>query len=108
MAIAYADEWAGEGKLKRLKIQDMEEVQIFEQPFIVNGRTVGKMAILVGGLNKPNPKIYMDEAVHRYVGTIGHNQYVEIHLDNPLTRVITTGINELPLRALLPTDTIKF
>lgn len=86
----------------------MEEVQIFEQPFIVDGLTVGKMAILVGGLNKPNPKEYMDEAVHRYVGTIGHNQYIEIHLDNPWTRIITTGINELPLRPFLETDTLKF
>ncbi|MDO9253915.1 MAG: hypothetical protein Q7U54_00280, partial [Bacteroidales bacterium] len=85
----------------------MEEVQIFEQLFIVNGTAVGKMAILVGGLNRPNPKEYMDEAVHRYVGTIGHNQYIEIHLDNPWTRVLTTGINELPLRPFLPSDTLK-
>lgn len=85
----------------------MEDVQIFEQPFIVNGRTVGKMAILVGGLNRPNPKEFMDEAVHRYVGDIGHNQYIEIHLDNPWTRVITTGINELPLRPLEPTDSLR-
>jgi hypothetical protein len=86
----------------------MEEVQIFEQPFIVDGRTVGKMAILVGGLNKPNPKEYMDAAAHQYVGSIGHNQYIEIHLDNPWTRIITTGINSLPLRPLQSTDTLKF
>ncbi len=86
----------------------MNEVQIFEQPFIVSGKTVGKMAILVGGLNKPNPKEFMDAAVSQYVGNIGHNQYVEIHLDNPWTRIITTGINELPLRPLLPTDSLRF
>lgn len=86
----------------------MDEVQIFEQPFIVDGRTVGKMAILVGGLNRPNPKEYMDAAVHQYVGSIGHNQYIEIHLDNPWTRIITTGINELPLRQLLATDSLQF
>jgi len=86
----------------------MEEVQIFEQPFIVGGKTVGKMAILVGGLNKPNPKEFMDEAVSRYVGNIGHNQYIEIHMDNPWTRVITSGINELPLRPLQTTDSLQF
>ena len=86
----------------------MEEVQIFEQLFIVNGSPVGKMAILVGGLNRPNPKVFMDEAVSRYVGNIGHNQYIEIHLDNPWTRVITTGINELPLRPFLSTDSLKY
>lgn len=86
----------------------MDEVQIFEQPIIVNQITVGKIAILVGGLNKPNPKEFMDDAVHQYVGTIGHNQYIEIHLDNPWTRVVTTGINNLPLRPLLSTDSLRF
>lgn len=86
----------------------MGEVQIFEQPFIVDGNTVGKMAILVGGLNSPNPKEFMDNAVHKYVGNIGHNQYIEIHMDNPWTRVITTGINELPFRPLTEGDSLRF
>lgn len=86
----------------------MDEVQIFEQPFIVGGITVGKMAILVGGINRPNPKEFMDGAVSQYVGNIGHNQYIEIHMDNPWTRVITSGINDLPLRPLLPSDSLKF
>jgi len=86
----------------------MDEVQIFEQPFIVNGNIVGKMAILVGGLRRPNPKEFMDAIVSQYVGNIGHNQYVEIHLDNPWTRIITTGINNLPLRPFEPTDTLRY
>lgn len=86
----------------------MDGVQIFEQPFIIEGRTVGKMAILVGGLHNPNPKEFMDNAVHQYVGNVGHNQYIEIHMDNPWTRVITTGINELPFRPLKVQDTLQF
>ena len=86
----------------------MDGVQIFEQPFIVDGKFVGKMAILVGGLNKPNPKEFMDMAVHQYVGTVEHNQYIEIHMDNPWTSVITTGINELPLRPLIEEDTLRY
>jgi len=86
----------------------MNEVQIFEQLFIVEGRTVGKMAILVGGINRPNPKEFMDGVVSQYVGNIGHNQYIEIHMDNPWTRVITSGINDLPLRPLLPIDSLRF
>ncbi len=86
----------------------MDEVQIFEQLIFDDEEAVGKMAILVGGLNKPNPKEFMDEAVSGYVRNIGHNQYIEIHLDNPYTRVITTGINELPLRPLLTTDSLSF
>ena len=86
----------------------MKEVQIFEQLFLVDGKTVGKMAILVGGINRTNPKEFMDEAVSQYVGNIGHNQYIEIHMDNPWTRVITSGINELPLRPLLSSDSLRF
>jgi hypothetical protein len=86
----------------------MNGVQIFEQPLIVKGITVGKMAILVGGLNSPNPKDFMDNAVSQYVGNIGHNQFIEIHLDNPWTRIITSGINELPLRPLDPIDSLRF
>lgn len=86
----------------------MEGVQIFEQFFLVDGRNVGKMAILVGGLNMPNPKEFMDNAVHHYVGNIAHNQFIEIHMDNPWTRVITTGINELPFRSLQAKDSLKF
>jgi len=48
----------------------MDEVQIFEQLFTVDGRNVGKMAILVGGLNRSNPKQFMDDVVSRYVGSI--------------------------------------
>jgi hypothetical protein len=86
----------------------MNGVQIFEQSFIVDKKIVGKMAILVGGLDRLNPKEFMDEAVSQYVGNIGHNQYIEIHMDNPWTRVITTTINELPLRPLLPSDSLKY
>jgi hypothetical protein len=84
----------------------MEEIQIFEQLLIVDEKIVGKMAILVGGLGKPNPKEFMDIAVSNYVKDFGHNQYIEIHLDNPWTRLITTGINQLPLRPLTPQDSL--
>lgn len=86
----------------------MDGVQIFEQPIEIHGETVGKIAILVGGLYNPNPKDFMDNAVHQYVGNIEHNQYIEIHMDNPWTRVITTGINELPFRSLKAEDSLKF
>ncbi|MDQ1166387.1 hypothetical protein [Flavobacterium sp. SORGH_AS_0622] len=86
----------------------MEGVQIFEQEFLNSeGNVVGKMAILVGGLQSRNPKEFMDNAVHQYVGTTEHNQYIEIHMDNPWTRLITTGINELPLRPLKISDSLK-
>lgn len=82
----------------------MANVKKYEQPITVNGVNVGKITILVGGLNEPNPKEFMDEAVSKYVGSKGHNQFVEIHLDNPWTRVVMDCINEVPLTDLLETD----
>lgn len=84
----------------------MNGVKIFEQDLMDGSKVVGKMAILVGGLGKSNPKEFMDNVVLEYVKNKGHNQYVEIHLDNPWTRVITSGINDLPMRDLVPTDSL--
>jgi hypothetical protein len=50
---------------------------------------------LRGGLNTNNPTEVMDNAVSRYVDGALHNQFIEIHLDNPWVRVIISGINEL-------------
>ena len=86
----------------------MEGVQIFEQDLKDDdNKVVGKVAILVGGVDKPNPKEFMDNAVHEYVGGDGHNQYVEIHLDNPWTRVITSGINNLPMKKFTTEHRLK-
>ena len=70
-------------------------MEIAEQPLIKGDRTVGKVAVLRGGLNTENPTAIMNDAVSRYVGRTGHNQFIEIHLDNPWVRVIVSGINEL-------------
>ena len=82
----------------------MGNVKKYEQPVIVEGVQVGKIAILVGGVDLPNPKEFMDDVVSKYVGTKGHNQFVEIHLDNPWTRIIMDCINDVPLVDLLETD----
>ena len=37
----------------------------------------------------------MNDAVSKYVGSTGYNEFVEIYLDNPWIRVIISGINEL-------------
>ena len=83
----------------------MEDVKIFDQDLKnPDGNIVGKLAILVGGLRAEDPKSFMDRAVLNYVGSKLHNQYIEIHLDNPWTRVLTSGINKLELRELNDTD----
>jgi hypothetical protein len=73
----------------------MKKIEIFEQDLIKDHKTVGKVAILRGGLNTSNPTAILNEAVSNYVGNKGYNEFVEIHLDNPWVRVVISGINEL-------------
>lgn len=60
-----------------------------------NGKNIGKMTILRGGLDSENPIAYMNNAVRKYVGTNLYNEFVEIQMDNPWIRVIISGICDL-------------
>lgn len=74
----------------------MLKIEIFEQELKKNNNiTVGKVAILRGGLNTDNPTSIMNEAVFNYVGNKGYNDFIEVFLDNPWVRVVISGINEL-------------
>jgi hypothetical protein len=72
----------------------MAKVEIFEQNLTQDNKTA-KVTILRGGLNTDNPSAIMNEAVSKYVGNQGYNQFVEIPLNNPWVRVIISGINDL-------------
>lgn len=86
----------------------MKDVKIIEQILKdKQSKIVGKVAILVGGMNSDNPKEFMDSAVSKYVGYELHNQFVEIHLDNPWTRVIIRDINNITFRDMTDTDSLK-
>ncbi len=73
---------------------DDVEICIYDLPEQGDGKS-GKMAILRGGLGADDPISYMDDAVRIYVENNLHNQFVEIHGDNPYVRVIVSNINEL-------------
>lgn len=73
----------------------MSKIEIFEQTIKNGDNSVGKVAILRGGLNAENPTAVMNDAVLTYVGNKGHNQFIEIHLDNPWVRVVISGINDV-------------
>ena len=85
----------------------IQGVKIFEQVIKKRDRPVGKVTILVGGLDRDNPKEFMDQVVQQYVGSVGHNQFIEIHLDNPWTRVVTDCINDVELRDITILDSIS-
>lgn len=53
-----------------------------------------KIAIFTYSGNK-NPKIHLDEAVRDYTNGNGFNQFIDSHLDNPWTRVVILGLNEI-------------
>ena len=73
----------------------MEDVKIFEQNCVgISGRP-NKIAILWGAMNRENPTTYMNAAVNEYAQNKGHNQFIEIHMDNPWIRVIVEDINDL-------------
>jgi hypothetical protein len=74
----------------------MEDIEIFEQLLKNdNKKIVGKIAIIRGGLNTDNPTALLNAAVSEYVQNTGYNEFVEIFLDNPWTRVVMSGINEI-------------
>jgi hypothetical protein len=85
----------------------MTDVQIFEQPIEKDGNRIGKISILVGGMSEENPKEFMDKVVNKYVGTTGHNQFIEIHLDNPWTRVVMDCINDIKFRPITDNDKLR-
>lgn len=73
----------------------MSKIDIFEQDLLNDGECVGKLAILRGGLGTQDPTEFMNNAVEDYARGYPHNQFIEIHLDNPWVRVVITGINHL-------------
>jgi hypothetical protein len=76
-------------------MKSMSKIEIFELELKKGDSNVGKVAILRGGLSSENPTAIMNDAVSTYVDRKGHNQFIEIHLDNPWVRVVIGGINEV-------------
>lgn len=62
---------------------------------IDNNGKITYVTILVGGLNKENPKNYMDLVVSEFVRNRMYNEYVDANLDNPWLRIIVEDINDL-------------
>jgi hypothetical protein len=42
-----------------------------------------------------DPVKHLNEAVHRYVGNEGYNEFIDANMDNPWVRVIIKGINDM-------------
>jgi hypothetical protein len=77
----------------------MKDARIFEQILLKDsdGKTISKFAILQGGLNSDNPTQFINEITCKYWGDALANQFIDIKLNNPWTRVIISGIDKLLL-----------
>jgi hypothetical protein len=60
---------------------------------LTNGRK-GKLAVFMFQ-GEDDPVAKLDGAVSAYVGNDGYNQYVDINMDNPWTRIIISDIDNM-------------
>lgn len=70
----------------QIKIQESEIT-------LTHGRT-GKIAVITY-LGEEDPVAILDQAVSTYVANKGYNEFIDINMDNPWTRVVMSGINEM-------------
>lgn len=72
----------------------MSDVLIYEG-YLGEGENGTKFAIIRGGFHTDNPTKIINEAVAKYVGDTPHNQFVDITLCDPWTRLIIRDITKL-------------
>ncbi len=76
---------------------DPTHVEISENPiFDKDGKRIGTIAVLRGGIGHPNPKAFMDKIVSEYTDRCLHNQFVDYHDPvSPWVRIVIDCINAL-------------
>lgn len=72
----------------------MGNIKFQESEIELTHKGKGKIAILMY-CGEDDPVALLDQAVSTYVGNKGHNQFIDINMDNPWIRVVIAGINEM-------------
>jgi hypothetical protein len=49
-----------------------------------------------------DPSVHLRDAVSRFVGKEGYNEFIDANMDNPWIRVIIKGINEMEQKEFDP------
>ena len=76
-------------------------MEIYTRPLIGNeGNVVGEFAIISETGRNPNPQYNVQRAVNQYVGNDDYNDFVEEWLDNPWTRLVVKGFNEIDFQPM--------
>lgn len=65
---------------------------IYQEAETINKKI--KIGILVY-IGSGDPVKHLNEAVHLYVRNEGYNEFIDANMDNPWTRVIIKGINDM-------------
>lgn len=83
----------------------MQNIDLFEKVITPQNGKSFKIAILRAGVSC-NPEMInaintmMDNAVSEYVGTKGHNTFVEEHRDTPNIRIVISDFNNIGFKPL--------
>ena len=72
----------------------MDNITINHSKFKLKNGKYGAIAILMYS-GSGDPKIALDEAVRKITGSVNYFELIDAHLDNPWTRVVITGVNEM-------------
>lgn len=73
-------------------MNELDNIKINISEYDLERGGKGKIAVFMY-IGSADPKAVLDEAVRVYVGNKGHHQFVDIHHDNPWTRVVMSDIN---------------
>jgi len=79
-------------------MNELDNVIINVSEYELENGGKGKITVFMY-VGSADPKAVLDEAVRVYVGANGHHQFVDIHHDNPLTRVVLSDINGMRQKA---------
>ena len=73
-------------------MNELDNVKINISEYDLENGGKGKITVLMY-MGSADPKVVLDEAVRIYVGNKIHHQFIDIHIDNPWTRVVMSDIN---------------
>lgn len=79
----------------------MENVRINHSKFKLKGGGYGAIAVLMYS-GTGDPKIALDSAVRKITDGVNYFELIDANLDNPWTRVVISGINEMKQEELNP------
>jgi len=73
-------------------MDELDNIRINISEYDLENGGKGKIAVLMY-TGSADPRVVLDEAVRIYVGSNHYHQFIDVHMDNPWTRVIMSNVN---------------